>query len=332
MKIIDSNILKGLLLNAKDGPRNHIISDCPWCGKDKHFYVNKGIVKKLDGVILTHPYDCKRCGVSGAAYTLLAKLESLYLLQGNQIEDREKLTKFDFQQSLQSEDNYEDYIIENKKLPLGSKDIKKESNIYNYLLKRKFNEIDFELYQPKFTNIKKAFKDYVILPIIQDFEIKGYIGRYIGNDEDKIRYRNSKDTEFSKLLGGFDEINNKTNTLILVEGYFDKISVTTELGLHYIDELKCCCTWGKKISDYQIWLILNRTNIKNIILMFDARDAINDMKKISFEISQYFNVQIADTGYDNDPGGLSQKEFEIILQNLMTPNEFWLNKIQKKKF
>lgn len=326
MKLIEDKILFGLLHNAKNGPRNQIISDCPWCSKEKHFYVNKGVNHK--GIL--HGYDCKKCGVSGSVYTLLAKLNSLHLLQGHQI-DHDKLNKFDFEDVVDTND-FEDYIIENKKLPIGSKDIDIEMDEYQYLLTRKFNEIDFELYQPKYTKIKRVFKDYVIIPIIQDYEIKGYVGRYIGNDEDKPRYRNSKDTEFSKLLGGFDEINKNTNTLILVEGYFDKISTTTELGLHYIDELKCCCTWGKKISEYQIWLILNKTNVKNIILMYDARDAVNDMKKIGFELDKYFHTQIADTGFDKDPGMLSQKEFEIILQNLKKPDEFFYNKIQKKKF
>ena len=321
-----------LLTNPKNGPRNQIIADCPWCGKERHFFVNKGTKRRMSGAILYHPYDCKKCGKNGAAYTLFAKLNASYLLEGNQIENRELLTKHDFIDEVENSEEYNDYIIENKVLPLGSKDIKTGGSEYLYLIDRKFGEIDFELYQPKTTKVKKIFNEYVILPIFQDFEIKGYIGRYIGKDEEKPRYRNSKDTEFSKLLGGFDEIHKETTTLILVEGYFDKISVTSELDLHYINELKCCCTWGKKVSDYQIWLILNRTNVKNIILMWDGSDAVNDMKKYAYALDKFFNTKIADTGFDMDPGQLSQKDFEYILQNLKTPNEFWFNKIQKKKF
>lgn len=323
---IEQKVLFGLLHNPKNGPRNQIISDCPWCGKSNHFYVNKG----LNSRNILHGYDCKKCGISGSIYTLLAKLNSLHLLQGHEIQ-HDKLNRFDFENQNVSNE-FDEYLIENKKLPIGSKNLDFESDEYQYLLTRKFSEIDFELYQPKYTKSKKAFKDYVIVPIIQDYEIKGYVGRYIGKDDDQPRYKNSKDTEFSKLLGGFDEINKSTKTLILVEGYFDKISVTTEMGLHYIDELKCCCTWGKKISEYQIWLILNKTNITNIILMYDARDAVNDMKKIGFELHKYFHTQVADTGFNNDPGSLSQKEFELIFQNLKTPDEFWYNTIQKKKF
>ena len=328
MKIIDEKILFGLLSNPKNGPKNHIISDCPWCGKDKHFYVNKGVKKKKNRIFY-HPYDCKKCGVNGSVYTLLAKLNSLYLIQGNEI-NHDKLNKYDFEQNEDGID-FDELLLENKKLPIGSKDVINGSKEYNYLKSRKFNDIDFELYTPKFTLIKRLYKDYVILPIYQDFEIKGYVGRYIGKG-DNIRYRNSKNTEFSKIIGGFDEINKRTNSVIFVEGYFDKISVTTELGLHYIDELKCCCTFGKKISDYQIWLLLNRTNVKNIILMWDGSDAVNDMKKTSFLLSKYFNVQVAFTGFDKDPGELSQNELELILDNLKTPQNFWLNNIQKKKF
>lgn len=329
MRIIDAKILFGLLSNPKHGPSNQIIADCPWCGKDNHFYVSKGITQKIDRTIY-HGYACKKCGIEGSAYTLLAKLNALYLIQGNQI-DHEKLTKFDFKDDILGDIEYDDYIIENIKLPVGSKDIKPESEAYKYLQKRKFSEVDFELYQPKQTKIKKVFHDYVILPIFQDFEIKGYVGRYIGSG-DSIRYRNSRDTEFSKLLGGFDEIHKSTTTLILVEGFLDKVSVTAELGLHNINELKCCCTFGKKISDYQLWLIINRTNIKNIILMWDGRDAVNDMKKVAFVIHKYLNVQVADTGYDNDPGDLTAKEFVKVLDNLKTPSQFWLDNVQKKKF
>ena len=144
MKVIEEKILFGLLSNPKSGPRNQIISDCPWCGKDKHFYVNKGLNHK--GLI--NPYDCKKCGVSGSIYTLLAKLNSLHLLQGHQI-DHDKLTKFDFQLN-EENDNFEEYIIENKILPIGSKDLDIEMLEYQYLLTRKFTEIDFELYLPTY--------------------------------------------------------------------------------------------------------------------------------------------------------------------------------------
>jgi hypothetical protein len=76
-------------------------------------YKNKGITKKVNRIIY-HGYDCKRCNVSGSIYTLLAKLNALYLLQGNQFK-HDKLTKFEFDSNLDSDINYEDEIIENKK-------------------------------------------------------------------------------------------------------------------------------------------------------------------------------------------------------------------------
>lgn len=328
MEPLDEKTLLGLLTRPKLGNRNQIIADCPWCGKEKHFYVNKGVNKK--GRI--NPYDCKRCGVSGSIYTLLAKLDSLHLLKGNVIQEHDKLNKHEFEETLNSIDNFAEIEIPNKNLPKCSKLINIEDDEYNYLLSRKFTEIDFELYSPVKNKINKGFKDYVIIPIYQDFEIKGYVGRYIGINPNKPRYKNSNETEFGHLLGGFDEINKKTKTLILVEGWFDKTSVTTELGLHHIDELKCCTTFGKKISDYQIWLILNKTNIENIILMYDASDAVNDMKKIGIKLDNYFHTMVADTGHEKDPGQLCENEFHKILQNLFTIDEFFFNKIQKKKF
>jgi hypothetical protein len=326
--MLTNNQLKDLLVKPKNGPANHFIAECPFCYKPDHFYINKGYNNK--GIL--HPYDCKKCGVSGSVFTFLAKLNALHLIEGRQ-QENDELPKLSFGQA--KEEEIEEVVLPNKSLPIGSRLIIEGSPEYKYLQTRKFKEIEFLLYQPQYTKLMSKLANYVIIPIYQDFSIKGYVSRYGIDkkdpryDKDKLRYINSKNTDFSCLLGGIDEINNKTTSAILVEGFFDKVSVTTELNLHYVDELKSLCTFGKKISAQQIKLI-KKTNIKTIILMYDQRDAVNDMKKISFELLKDFNVLIAETG-GNDPGDTNKSEFLSILDNLKSPYGFW-SEIQKKTF
>lgn len=329
MTTLTEKQLKELLVNPRNAPHNHFVATCPFCDKPNHFYINKGVTKK--GIV--HGYDCKKCGVAGSIFTFLAKLNMLFLLEGRQVV-HDKLTKLEFEEN--EEVDTADTLVPDKKLPIGSKPIVVGSDFYTYLQGRKFMEIDFEYYQPHHTKTLRKFKDYVIIPVLQDYSIKGYVTRYaIDKDDERynpeaIRYLNAKNVNFSCLLSGIDEVNQKTRTVILVEGFFDKISCTTELGLHYVDELKCLCTFGKKISDDQIKLI-RKTKIENVILMYDERDAVNDMKKISQELKKYFNVMVASTG-DNDPGDCTKYDFYNILDNLKSPDEFWLDKIQKKQF
>lgn len=329
MTTLTEKQLKELLVNPRNAPHNHFVADCPFCDKTGHFYINKGVTKK--GII--HGYDCKKCGVAGSVFTFLAKLNALYLIEGRQVV-HDKLTKLEFEENEQLDSV--DIVVPDKKLPIGAKPIVAGSDFYTYLQSRKFQEIDFEYYQPHQTKIISKFKDYVIIPVLQDYSIKGYVTRYAIDKKDSrynkeaLRYLNAKNVNFGCLLSGIDEVNQNTNTAILVEGFFDKISVTTELGLHYIDELKCLCTFGKKISTEQIKLI-RKTKITTLILMYDERDAVNDMKKISQELKKYFNVLVASTG-DNDPGDCTKQDFLMILDDLKSPDEFWLDKIQKKQF
>lgn len=329
MTTLTEKQLKELLVNPRNAPHNHFVATCPFCDKPNHFYINKSVSRK--GIV--HGYDCKKCGVAGSVFTFLAKLNMLYLLEGRQVV-HDKLTKLEFEEN--EEVGVVDIDVPDKRLPIGSKPIASDSAFYTYLQSRKFQEIDFEYYQPHYTKTLSKFKDYVIIPVLQDYSIKGYVTRYAIDKSDErynpeaIRYLNAKNVNFGCLLSGIDEVNQNTRTVILVEGFFDKISCTTELGLHYVDELKCLCTFGKKISDDQIRLI-RKTKIENVILMYDERDAVNDMKKISQELKKYFNVLVASTG-DNDPGDCTKHDFLMILDNLKSPDEFWLDKIQKKQF
>ena len=86
-----------------------------------------------------------------------------------------------------------------------------------------------------------------------------------------LRYQNSVDTDFGKMVYGIDECTENTHTLIGVEGITDKFNVDRLLGLYKQEEIKCGAFFGKKISPEQMlffsfyhWLISKRIYLNSI--------------------------------------------------------------------
>jgi len=314
---LPKDVIKSLLYNPIESG-SHFIAKCPNpnCQKDKHFYFNFNNLFS----------DCKKCGASYNIFSFLKEIGRPDLIQGRQV----NIKKIELPTlATPEEKNWEN--PEDHKMPIGFKkcSLGKEKNIFTkYLINRKFTEIDFNLYNPGYTNKILKYSDYVIVPIENDFSVKGFVGRYIGGKEGKLRYLNSK-SDFAKLIFGYDEIKDRTKTLIITEGIFDKISVTSSLDLHFQEEIKCVCTFGKKISEFQKYM-LKKTNIENIIMMYDSRDAVNDMKKIGFKLKNDFDVYVAYTGI-NDPGDSTKEQIVEIVNNIEIIDKFYRNKVQIPK-
>ena len=65
------------------------------------------------------------------------------------------------------------------------------------------------------------------------------------------RYYTYRTPEHAYVIGGLETLH-FSHEVFLVEGIFDKISVDRFLDLREDVEMKCLCTFGKKISDVQI--------------------------------------------------------------------------------
>lgn len=306
--ILSKQDLESLFPRIKNGPRGHIITDCPMCGKSNHFYINRN----------TNLWDCKSCGEDGNIFKLLAFLDKLFLLGDFKSIERTKIKLLD-EYSVEQDDDVET-ATEIRKLPLGFK------RIYNneYLKSRKLLEKNFQDNIIGITKLQPRLKDYIIFSINDDEGCKGYVARYskpIPESQNKKipRYRNDKGANFSKLLYGFEKVTQKTDTLILVEGLIDKITLDNFLSLDSNGEIKSCATFGKKISRSQILKILGK-GIKNIILIFDG-DAIREMKKFSLELNKYFNVKVGFT-FAKDINDSTNEEIEQIFYNLKSPRDF----------
>lgn len=317
-RTISDSDLRDLLINPKLNRRGQYICDCIFCGKEGHMYVNKE----------TQMFDCKKCGEYGNIYKLLKQLDKIYLLGGSTIEVRESI------QSLREviNEELESDVEELKKIPVVSMPAgwKVSSKSTKYLLERGITPEDCIRYNIGSTNLFRKYENYVLIPIYDDGKIRGFVGRYGAKKvpENKLRYNNSLGTEFSQLLFGYDEINEKTKTVILVEGIFDKIAVDKFLKLHEIDEIKCVCTFGKKISEEQSKK-LRIKGVTNIVLLYDF-DAIKDIKKYGLELENYFITSIVYTT-KKDIDECNEEEAMKVFSNLQKPREFNDNVIGKLK-
>lgn len=319
MKKIDDSDLRDLLINPTLNRRGQYICDCPFCGKAQHFYISKE----------TQMWDCKKCGEYGNIYKLLKKLNKTYLLGGATIEDKEELTSIRTileEQAESDEGALEELPV--KKLPVGWKI---SENSTPYLLGRGITAEDCKRYRIGATDLYRKYKNYVIIPIYDNGEVRGFLGRYGAKKvpENKLRYNNSTNTEFGQLLFGYDEIlKNETNTVILVEGIFDKIAVDKVLQLWEVKEIKCVCTFGKKISQEQKMKLV-RKGVSNIVLLYDF-DAIKEIKKYGIELEEYFNTTITYTT-KKDIDECTHDEALEVFTRLMKPREFNIDVIGKIK-
>ncbi len=316
--MISVDTLETLLINSKKGNKHHFIATCPFCNKELHFYINYD----------TGMWDCKKCGETGNIVTFLNKLGRLDLLDGRQVYI-DSILNNKLKDTMNTTGKVIDITIGKKLLPVGYRKsiFNSDSKFTQYLRTRKFKEIDFWLYDPGYTKMKQQLIDYVIIPVHREGQVKAYVGRYLGTDPLCPRYLNSKD-DFNKLMFGYDELRKETKTVILVEGVFDKISVTTELGLHQDREMKCLATFGKKISEAQVYL-LKAKGIDNLIFMYDGTDAVSDMKNIASQLTTEFkNILLCYTG-KNDPGESDRNQLFNYLSEAKNPNDFWLDKVNK---
>ena len=316
--LISDSDLREILDIEKETRSGQYICRCPFCGKESHFYINKR----------TQLFDCKKCGEYGNIYKLLRFLDKTYLLEGATITDSDTITSV--REMLANEiENSEVGLLElpEVKMPVGWKVLK---NSNSYLMGRGITPELCNRYHMGTTNMFRKYKNYVLIPIYDGGKIRGFIGRYGSKrvPDDKLRYNNSIGTEFSQLLFGYDEITSRTRTVILVEGVFDKIACDKVLNLWSDDEIKCVCTFGKKISAEQI-MKLKLKGIINVILLYDF-DAIREIKKFGLELENNFVTNITFTT-KKDIDECSESEALAVFEHLYKPRDFNVDVIGRLK-
>lgn len=314
---LSKDILMSLVNKATlSHDKRDIYGQCPFCYGDEW-----GISVEKDN----HLWSCFRkskCGETGNIYKFLKKINRLDLITsgGKEIVNQDEKLKNIIEEKI--EKNI-DIDMETISLPLEYKRI--HSNFY--LEDRGFDSFEkMEVGKVKFGKLK----DYVIFPIRESGEVKAYIARSTKSKEEikeqgVRRYRNSE-TDFSKLLVGYDEINESTSVVILTEGIMGKEAIDRYFKGE--GDIVCCSTSGAKLSEAQIFK-LQLKGVKNIIIFFDL-DVINKIKKHSLELLNEFksvNIVIS-PDEKKDPADLTKDELIYTFSNPVDPITFYLNKVQ----
>lgn len=326
-------------LGAKrDGSGKNLISKCPYCGKEGKFGVYIGRETDRKKLFMAH---CFSCGNStNTLEHLLQTIGRPDLMLTSTVDLKAKLEE-NLLFPLDTEDEIDDSlgIVD---LP----DFYKRCFSNEYLKSRGFVYDDYEYFSVGTTGrLNFRFNDYIIFPVIDDGDIVGYVARHtwskqeIDNHNRKtktvgtykiLRFRNSTENDFVKLLYNYDAIiPEETDTVILVEGIFDVIALTRKLELYDNTRIAVVATFGKKISQAQLYK-LQAKGVETIVIGYDG-DAVNAIKKTASELNPYFEVFIADIpSPDKDWEDLTYQEiYDVFSYRLKTPIEYNINKIQE---
>lgn len=277
-------------LGAKpDGSgKNLIVSKCPNCGKENGkygIYIGKETEKKKP--FMSH---CFSCGFS----TLT--LEQLLVTIGRPdliIAPTADLdAKLDTQLLFRLNDDDEE--IDDSLSIITPPECFKRCYSNSYLKSRGFTYDDYDRFPVGTTRgLNFKFNDYIIFLIIDSGDIVGYVSRHIWSKDEIdrhnksakrngeymiMRYRNSTENDFVKLLYNYDSvIEDETDTVIIVEGIFDVIALTRKLELYDNHHVAVVATFGKKISQVQIYKLQSK-GVKTVIVGYDG-DAVDAIKK-----------------------------------------------------
>lgn len=231
-----------------------------------------------------------------------------------------------------------------KKLPIGFRRI----DFDEYLDNRGFLPGHYDLFKVGITRLDPRYTKHLIFQFFNDDgECIAWMTRSRKDkewhDENKrlfklgevdlvLRYDNSPDTDFGKILGGYNEITENTKIIILVEGLFDKTNVDYQLNLLKQEEFKCLFAFGNTITDEQINLLKDEKckNVDTIIILFDEGTIKNSKKYGMKLIETKKEIKICELKKkDADPGELIVDELFEAFEKSVGALSFNFNKIDK---
>ena len=172
--------------------------------------------------------------------------------------------------------------IDDELVPVELPDFYKRTFRHPYLQRRGFCFDDYEYFPVGITGrLNPRYADYVVFPVIDDCTVVGYVSRHTWPKEDIdahnrktrhsggykiLRYRNSTENDFSRLLYNYDAVRmDETDTVILAEGIFDVIALTRRLELYDNSHVAAVATFGKKISDVQIYKLQSK-GVRTVVI------------------------------------------------------------------
>mgnify|MGYP000138844035 FL=1 len=324
-------------LHAKldGGRKNLIVPTCPYCGKQGgKFGIFVGAETEKKKLFMSHCFSC------GHTTKDINQLLDDIGRPDLKVEETASFSPLEVPEFFGVEEDEIDDELEEVEMPEGYKRCYKN----RYLKSRGFEFEDYDYFPVGTTRgLNFKFDDYVIFPIIDNGKAVGYVSRHIWSKADideynnrakrngkyQIRrYNNSLENDFIKLLYNYDTvIEDETDTVIIVEGIFDVISLTRKLDLYENNRVSVVATFGKKISDTQIYKLQSK-GVRTVVIGYDS-DAMEAINKAANQLNEYFDVYIAKI--DSDGKDWDEMPYEDIYQtfsyNLCTPVEYKLQTI-----
>ncbi len=324
-------------LHAKldGGRKNLIVPTCPYCGKQGgKFGIFVGAETEKKKLFMSHCFSC------GHTTKDINQLLDDIGRPDLKVEETASFNPLEVPEFFGVEEDEIDDELEEVEMPEGYKRCYKN----RYLKSRGFEFEDYDYFPVGTTRgLNFKFDDYVIFPIIDNGKVVGYVSRHIWNKADideynnrakrngkyQIRrYNNSLENDFIKLLYNYDTIiEDETDTVIIVEGIFDVISLTRKLDLYENNRVSVVATFGKKISDTQIYKLQSK-GVRTVVIGYDS-DAMEAINKAANQLNEYFDVYIAKI--DSDGKDWDEMPYQDIYQtfsyNLCTPVEYKLQTI-----
>lgn len=280
-----------------DGGRKNIIAPCPFCNDPRPKYgVYVGAETKYKNFGASHCFVCGR-----GSRTLEGTLDGLGRIDLLPKEttglDDELTGELDL-----FNDEVDDSLVKIE-MPQGYKRCFRNQ----YLKSRKFLADDYEYFPCGTTRgLNRKYDNYVLLEIHDNHKLVGYVGRHVWDKADienynihhrfQIRrYNNSTENGFGKLLYNIDAVQPyETRTVILCEGVFDVIALTRKLDLYDYPAIVPVATFGKKISEAQIYKLQSK-GVDQVLIGYDA-DAKDTTGNVAMQLDKYFDVYVADLG------------------------------------
>lgn len=303
---------------------------CPQCGRSD----KSGILFTGDSGI----FNCMRCSLKMPLNKFLRDIGREELVSGQGYTTSSKRLLRYLQEEQKEEEIRE---MPEKRLPVGFKEV----DFDEYLESRGFLERHYQLFKPGTTRIDLKRKHCVIFQIFDENGKRvGWLSRSKlskewhkhnltefkkGNEELVLRYDNSPNTDFSSILGGVQELTDKTDTVILVEGLFDKVNVDRELSLNDSEEIKCLFTFGDSLKKGQIDKLRLYPNVTKIYLLYDY-NTIENSKQYGLMLMEELGVdvrvcEIRKEG--KDPGNLTSEELLTIIDESVGAVQFKIGKL-----
>jgi DNA primase len=347
MKFDEAAILEHYRATGPCNKKGWYNGDCPLCGKPDHFGINFGSY--------AGSYSCFKCQEKGTLHALLKQFNLLAWVDDEgsfaTLLTRAKLVNPFAARPKVVGPAPADLLARVKDLPFGFERV----NDHPYLRGRGFTDHDFFKFKVGVTTRYKRLDGFLIFPVYEGGQCRGYVARSLLTKEEleaqnalikahnkavlaagegqlhrqKLRYDVSPDSDFDKLLLGFDELTDDTETVFLVEGLFGKANVDRVFHLDTDIETKCLVTFGKKVTDYQLWKLRQR-GVRRIVFMYDV-DALRDMKELSQMMLTYFeSVECCWHNSPKDTGDMNPAELTAYLHGRLPATKFFYDKILPK--